>query len=70
MPPAGLWLFIKYVLGIGHLRKDNYGRIRFINKIASQCVTVLTATAFIQVGLYIFTVTQGPHIIDFLDVIY
>lgn len=70
MPPAGLWLIFRYLISIGRFRGDSHGRLILLNQIASQCVQVLAVTAFIQVGLYVFTVTRGPCIIDFLDTIY
>lgn len=70
MPPAGLWLILRYLVGSSRRDGDSHARLVWLNQIASRCVTVLSVTAFIQVGLYIFTVTKGPHIIDFLDAIY
>lgn len=70
MPPAGLWIILRYITGNRRKTNDMHGRLLFINQLASECAVILTFTAFIQVGLYVFTVTKGPHLIDFLDVIY
>lgn len=70
MLPAGLFLTIRHILRLRRFSGNAHEKLILINATASRCVEALTVAAFVQVGLYLFTITRGPYIIDFLDVIY
>ncbi|MCS6978698.1 MAG: hypothetical protein NZM15_01185 [Flavobacteriales bacterium] len=70
MPPAGLYFAAIYYFRKKQIGQEKAAWIQLQSRISSGCILVLTCMAFVQVGLYVFTVTKGPEIIPFLDTIY
>lgn len=68
MPPAGLAIFILYL--VKSMNQSCQNPLMLRHQIAKLCVYTLVMTSFLQVCTYIYVATEGSKIVYFLETIY